>query len=169
VGVLRLISHLLRILCHRHIPLNRGGQSRFDSSCNPNERRSSFTRKTTKYVKRQFINRSTIGEDLSAGLVLGIQSVPSGLANGLLALVNPIYGLHAYMMGVFTGAFFTSSTFMSVQGTSAMALVVASVPQVTQGTYPIRRCLRWPSSPACSCCWPACSTSAPCSGLCPTR
>ena len=67
---------------------------------------------------------------------MGIQSVPSGLANGLLALVNPIYGLHAYMMGVFTGAFFTSSAFMSVQGTSAMALVVASVPQVTQGSYP---------------------------------
>ncbi|MGA7279051.1 MAG: SulP family inorganic anion transporter [Desulfocapsaceae bacterium] len=87
-------------------------------------------------MKRQFINRSTILEDLSAGVVLGIQSVPSGLANGLLALVNPIYGLHAYMMGVFTGAFFTSSTFMSVQGTSAMALVVASVPQVTQGSYP---------------------------------
>ena len=87
-------------------------------------------------MKRQFINRSTILEDLSAGVVLGIQSVPSGLANGLLALVNPIYGLHAYMMGVFTGAFFTSSAFMSVQGTSAMALVVASVPQVTQGSYP---------------------------------
>ena len=87
-------------------------------------------------MKRQFINRATIVEDLSAGVVLGIQSVPSGLANGLLALVNPIYGLHAYMMGVFTGAFFTSSTFMAVQGTSAMALVVASVPQVTQGTYP---------------------------------
>jgi SulP family sulfate permease len=87
-------------------------------------------------VKRQFFNRATIVEDLSAGVVLGIQSVPSGLANGLLALVNPVYGLHGYMMGVFTGAFFTSSAFMSVQGTSAMALVVASVPQVTQGTYP---------------------------------
>ncbi|MDZ7597595.1 MAG: SulP family inorganic anion transporter [Desulfobacterales bacterium] len=87
-------------------------------------------------MKRQFINRSTIAQDLSAGVVLGIQSVPSGLANGLLALVNPIYGLHAYMMGVFTGAFFTSSTFMSVQGTSAMALVVASVPLVTEGSYP---------------------------------
>jgi SulP family sulfate permease len=87
-------------------------------------------------VKRQFINRATIVEDLSAGLVLGIQSIPSGMANGLLALVNPIYGLHGYMMGVFTGAFFTSSAFMSVQGTSAMALVVASVPQVTQANYP---------------------------------
>ena len=84
----------------------------------------------------QFINRKTIGEDLTAGLVLGIQSIPDGLANGLLALINPIYGLYGYMMGTFSGAFFTSSTFMSIQATSAMALVVASVPQVTQGPSP---------------------------------
>lgn len=87
-------------------------------------------------MKRQFINTSTLGEDLTAGLVLGIQSIPDGLANGLLALINPIYGLHGYMMGTFSGAFFTSSAFMSIQATSAMALVVASVPQVTAGPYP---------------------------------
>jgi len=87
-------------------------------------------------MKRQFINRRTIGADLTAGLVLGIQSIPDGLANGLLALINPIYGLHGYMMGTFSGAFFTSSAFMSIQATSAMALVVASVPQVTAGPYP---------------------------------
>ncbi|MFO7662971.1 MAG: SulP family inorganic anion transporter, partial [Chloroflexota bacterium] len=87
-------------------------------------------------MKRQFINRNTIGEDLTAGLVLGIQSIPDGLANGLLALINPIYGLYGYMMGTFTGAFFTSSAFMSVQATSAMALVVASVPQITRGPDP---------------------------------
>ena len=87
-------------------------------------------------MKRQFINRNTIGEDLIAGLVLGISSIPDGLAHGLLALINPIQGLYGYMMGTFTGAFFTSSTFMSVQATSAMALVVASVPQVTAGGDP---------------------------------
>ncbi|MBK7180005.1 MAG: SulP family inorganic anion transporter [Chloroflexi bacterium] len=87
-------------------------------------------------MRRQFINRNTIGEDLTAGLVLGIQSIPDGLANGLLALINPIYGLYGYMMGTFSGAFFTSSAFMSIQATSAMALVVASVPQVTAGPTP---------------------------------
>ena len=87
-------------------------------------------------MKRQLINRSTIAEDLTAGLVLGIQSIPDGLANGLLALINPIYGLYGYMMGTFTGAFFTSSAFMSIQATSAMALVVASVPQITRGPDP---------------------------------
>ena len=87
-------------------------------------------------MDRHLFNRSTLIPDLSAGLVLGIQSIPSGMANGLLALVNPIYGLHGYMVGVLTGAFFTSSVFMSVQGTSAMALVIASVPEVAQGGYP---------------------------------
>ncbi len=87
-------------------------------------------------MKRHFINRDTIGADLSAGLILGIQSIPDGLANGLLALVNPIYGLYGYMTGVFTGAFFSSSVFMSIQATSAMALIVASVPQVNQAEDP---------------------------------
>jgi len=87
-------------------------------------------------MKRQFINPKTIIPDLSAGLVLGIESIPDGMASGLLALVNPIYGLYGYMMGAFTGAFFTSSVYMSVQGTGAMALVIASVPQVRSGEDP---------------------------------
>ena len=53
-----------------------------------------------------------------------------------VGLVNPIYGLYGYMTGVFSGAFFTSSAFMSIQATSAMALIVASVPQVTQSSDP---------------------------------
>ena len=81
-------------------------------------------------MARQFINTRTLGEDITAGLVLGIESVPDGLAQGFLAFVNPIYGLYGYMMGTFTGAFFTSSVFMVVQATGAMSLVVASVPAI---------------------------------------
>lgn len=88
------------------------------------------------FLRRQFFNRSTVREDLTAGLVLGIQSIPDGLASGLLALVNPVYGLYAYMTGVLTGALFTSSVFMSVQATSAMSLIIASVPEVTQASDP---------------------------------
>lgn len=88
------------------------------------------------FLRRQYFNRATVREDLTAGLVLGIQSIPDGLASGLLALVNPVYGLYSYMTGVMTGALFTSSVFMSVQATSAMALIVASVPQVTQAADP---------------------------------
>jgi SulP family sulfate permease len=81
-------------------------------------------------MARQFINRRTIREDIMAGLVLGIESVPDGLAQGFLAFVNPVYGLYGYMMGTFSAAFFTSSTFMVVQATGAMSLVVASVPEI---------------------------------------
>jgi len=81
-------------------------------------------------MARQFINPRTLAEDISAGLVLGIESVPDGLAQGFLAFVNPVYGLYGYMMGTFTAAFFTSSVFMVVQATGAMSLVVASVPAI---------------------------------------
>jgi SulP family sulfate permease len=81
-------------------------------------------------MARQFINPRTLAEDISAGLVLGVESVPDGLAQGFLAFVNPIYGLYGYMMGTFTAAFFTSSVFMVVQATGAMSLVVASVPAI---------------------------------------
>jgi SulP family sulfate permease len=85
---------------------------------------------------RHYFNLQTIREDLSAGLVLGIESIPDGMASGLLAAVNPIYGVYGYMVGVTTGALFTSSVFMAVQATGAMSLVVASVPQVTLAPDP---------------------------------
>ena len=84
-------------------------------------------------MSRYFFDRKTVSRDLIAGLVLGIESVPDGLASGLLAGINPIYALYAYMTGTFSGAFFTSSTFMAVQATSAMALIVASVPIIQAG------------------------------------
>jgi len=62
--------------------------------------------------------------------VLGVQSVPDGLATGLLAGVNPLAGLYGYMVGTASGALFTSSTFMAVQGTGAMAMVMADVPAI---------------------------------------
>ncbi len=76
---------------------------------------------------RSLFNRDTIKEDAVAGVVLGVESVPDGLAGGLLAGVNPIFGLYAYMYGTFTGGLFTSSSFMAVQATGAMAIVVADV------------------------------------------
>ena len=72
----------------------------------------------------------TLREDLVAGIVLGVQSVPDGLATGLLAGVNPLAGLYAYLVGTFTGALVTSSSFMAIQGTGAMAMIVADVPAV---------------------------------------
>ena len=74
--------------------------------------------------------RDTLGKDAVAGLVLGVESVPDGLAAGLLAGVNPLSGLYAYLFGTIGGSFFTSSAFMAVQATGAMAIVIADVPAV---------------------------------------
>lgn len=73
-------------------------------------------------------NSAAVRHDVSAGVVLGVQSVPDGLATGLLAGINPLAGLYGYMLGTFSGALTTSSQLMVVQGTSAMALLMADVP-----------------------------------------
>ena len=77
--------------------------------------------------------RSTLGKDLGAGAVLGLVSVPDGLASGLLAGVNPVAGLYGYLFGTLAGAVATSSVLMSVQGTGAMAVLIEDVPQVHAG------------------------------------
>jgi len=87
---------------------------------------------------RSLIRRDTLREDAIAGVVLGVESVPDGLAGGLLAGVNPVYGLYAYMYGTFTGGLFTSSSFMAVQATGAMAIVVADVGIVHTAEDPAR-------------------------------
>ena len=87
---------------------------------------------------RSLIRRDTLREDAIAGVVLGVESVPDGLAGGLLAGVNPVYGLYAYMYGTFTGGLFTSSSFMAVQATGAMAIVVADVGVVHSSDDPGR-------------------------------
>jgi SulP family sulfate permease len=54
-----------------------------------------------------------------------VESVPDGLAMGLLAGVNPLAGLYAYLFGMVGAAVVTSSSFMVVQVTGSIALVVS--------------------------------------------
>ena len=49
------------------------------------------------------LRRETLREDAAAGLVLGVQSVPDGLATGLLAGVSPVAGLYGYLVGTIAG------------------------------------------------------------------
>ena len=87
---------------------------------------------------RSTFSRDTIKDDAVAGVVLGGQSVPDGLAGGLLAGVNPVYGLYGYLFGMLGAAFVTGSEFMTVQATGAMAAVVADVDQVHGASDPER-------------------------------
>jgi sulfate permease, SulP family len=87
---------------------------------------------------RSLFSKRTLRDDAMAGMVLGIESVPDGLAGGLLAGVNPVYGLHAYMVGTLAGGLTTSSAFMAVQATGAMAIVVADVAAVHRAEDPAR-------------------------------
>ncbi len=80
--------------------------------------------------RRLGLRRDTLRADAVAGLVLGVESIPDGLATGLLAGVNPIAGLYGYMVGTVAGAVSTSSEFMAIQGTGAMAVLIADVPAV---------------------------------------
>ncbi|CCH86972.1 putative Sulphate transporter [Modestobacter italicus] len=73
------------------------------------------------------MDRRGLGKDAVSGMVLGVESVPDGLASGLLAGVNPLAGLYGYLYGMVGAAFLTGTTFMAVQATGAMALVVADV------------------------------------------
>jgi len=82
--------------------------------------------------------RSTLRQDAVAGVVLGVQSVPDGLATGLLAGVNPLAGLYGYTVGTLAGGLATSSAFMAVQGTGAMAMIIVDVPGVHESSDPSR-------------------------------
>ena len=86
-------------------------------------------------LSRLKVDRRTLRPDLTSGLVLGVESVPDALASGVLAGVNPLYALYAVMLATPIGAIFAGSAYLSVQTTSAMSLVVASVPEVSQGGF----------------------------------
>ncbi|NJN81594.1 MAG: SulP family inorganic anion transporter [Caldilineaceae bacterium] len=70
------------------------------------------------------VERKSIVRDILAGLIAAVAAIPDGLASGVLAGVNPVYGLYNLMTGTPVGALLTSSVYMAVINTSAMALVV---------------------------------------------
>ena len=76
---------------------------------------------------KRWFRRDSLKDDGMAGLVLGVESVPDGLASGLLAGVNPVFGLYGYLYGMVGAALFTSTAFMAVQATGAMSIIVADV------------------------------------------
>ncbi len=49
-------------------------------------------------------------------------TVPGALANGLLAGINPVYGVYSVIAGTTVAALFTSSVIMNVDSTIATAI-----------------------------------------------
>jgi sulfate permease, SulP family len=97
-----------------------------DAPDHPDDDRPGPSRVAVVFTRiRGAFRRETLGKDAVAGAVLGIESVPDGLAIGLLAGVNPVAGIYAFMFGMAGAALFTSSSFMAVQATSALALIVS--------------------------------------------
>jgi SulP family sulfate permease len=68
-----------------------------------------------------------IGGDLSAGLTKSIDSVTGGMANAVLAGVNPMYGLYTVLAATPVGALFTSSVYMNIDSTGAIAATAGSM------------------------------------------
>ena len=71
--------------------------------------------------------RKTILSDFIAAGVMAAATVPGSLANGLLAGVNPIYGLYSTIAGTTVAAVFTGSVIMNVDTTGATALAAGEV------------------------------------------
>jgi len=73
-----------------------------------------------KVARKVFIN------DIVSGLVMSIVTVPGALANGLLAGVNPVYGIYSVIAGTTVAAIFTSSVIMNVDSTSATSIATGT-------------------------------------------
>lgn len=74
-------------------------------------------------MRRGLPGPRVLRNDGVAGLTVTVSSVPDGMANGLLAGVNPIYGLYANMVAPVVGGLLSSSRLMIINSTSAAALV----------------------------------------------
>lgn len=74
-------------------------------------------------VEEALPEKRNIGKDALAGLIITISSVPNGMAGGVLAGVNPLFGLYANITGPIVGAIFSSTPRMVVATTAVTVLV----------------------------------------------
>lgn len=78
-------------------------------------------RKRIGSVKRPDIGK----QDVTPALTSAIAAIPDGMASGVLAGVNPVYGLYTLIVGMPVAALAASTQIMVVNTTSAMTLVAA--------------------------------------------
>ena len=85
------------------------------------------------------VPRKLLVNDLVSGLIMAIVTIPGAIANGVLAGVNPVYGLYTIMTATPIAALFTSSVIMNVDSTSATSLAtfdaIGGIPENEQLAY----------------------------------
>lgn len=77
------------------------------------------------HLRRRLPGRSTVREDVAAGMSIAVGNVPDGMANGFLVGVNPIHGLYATIMGPIVGGALSSSQLMVITTTAAASLTAS--------------------------------------------
>ncbi len=80
----------------------------------------------TTSVKNSLPEQRSLKADLVAGLTFAMVNIPQGMANALLANVDPVRGLYTLMFGTPVGALFGGSVFMNVSTTSALSVAAGS-------------------------------------------
>ncbi len=71
--------------------------------------------------------RPTLLADLLAGLTGAVAGAPQAMGFAIIAGISPVYGLYSAFIVTIVAAFTTSSAFLTVAPSNALALVVASV------------------------------------------
>src|SRR4051794_8938416 len=67
-------------------------------------------------------NGKSLRQDIIAGLINAVVSVPDGLASAALAGVNPVYGLYTSIAAAISGSLVVSAQLMQIATTTASAL-----------------------------------------------
>ena len=78
-------------------------------------------------VRRLKPKRSLLSSDLVAAFTFAVVNVPQAMGHALLATVNPVLGIYTLMVAVPIGAIFSSSVFMNVSTTGALAVTAGVV------------------------------------------
>lgn len=72
-------------------------------------------------VREMRPRRRHLAADLIAAVTFAAVNIPQGLAYALIAGANPVFGLYTLMIATPVGALATSSVYMNVSPTSALA------------------------------------------------
>ena len=92
-------------------------------------------------LPRVNLDRRHLVSDIIAGATFAAVNIPQSLGHGQIAGVNPVFGLYTLMFAMPVAAIFTSSVFMNVSTTSALAVATQSTLAAFPGGTPVTQTL----------------------------